>query len=122
MMLPSSATVKPPAETVANAGHFVQEDAGEEVGEPRRAPGAHPLEQALAVRGEGEADAAPVAFVADSLQEPGGLESVDVPGERGGGDPLLGGQLAQAHSGIAADQPEERHLPARHSELLGLLA
>ena len=43
-------------------------------------------------------------------------------GERGRRDALLGGQLAQAQPGLASDQPEQRHLPARDAELLGLLA
>jgi hypothetical protein len=45
-----------------------------------------------------------------------------VTGERGRGDALLGGQLAQAHPGVVPDQPEQRHLPARNPEVLGLLA
>jgi len=84
--------------------------------------GADALEQALALAREGQADTSSVALVAYALEEACLLEPVDVTGERGGGDPLLGGQLAQAQARVAADQPEKRDLSARDAELLGLFA
>ena len=42
--------------------------------------------------------------------------------ERRRRDPFLGGELAEAQARVAPDQPEQRHLPAREAELLGLLA
>ena len=103
-------------------GDLVVLEPAQAVRQPGRAAGAHALEQALALVGQRQPDAAPVVLVPRALDQPRLLEPVDVAGERGRRDSLLGGQLAQAQARIAADQPEERHLPARDPELLGLLA
>ena len=68
------------------------------VGQPGRPPGADALQQPRALLGERQPDAAAVAGVAHALDQPGALEPVDVAGERGRGDALLGRQLAQARA------------------------
>src|SRR5688572_10230797 len=71
-------------------------EAAQPLGQPGRAARANTLQQPLALTGEREADAAPVTLVADTLEQPCLLEPVDMAREGGSGDPLLGGELAQA--------------------------
>ena len=66
-------------------------------------------------------DAAPVLARAHALEQPGALEAVDVPGERGRGDAFLGRQLGEREAGAALHEPEQRRLPCGDPELLGLL-
>ena len=78
-------------------------------------------QQSRARRREHEADTSTVLLRPDALEEPTALEPVDVPGQGGRRD-ALGGELPEAQPGAPLDQPEERDLPARDAELLGLLS
>ena len=96
-------------------------ETAEAVGEPGRSAGADASQQAFSLVREGKPDAAAVAFVADAREEDRLLEPVDVSRERGSRDSLFGGELAQAHPGVLADEPEQCDLATRDPELLGLL-
>ena len=85
-------------------------------------PLAHPAQQPSAGRRQHQPDAAAVLRGAHALHELQPLQPVDRPGQRRGRYALLGGQLAQVEARPRLDQPQERHLPARDAELLGLLA
>ena len=89
--------------------------------EPGRAALADGADQALSLRGQREADTAPVDGVADADELTGALEPVDVGGEGGCGDPFRLGERTQRQAGARLDEEEQRRLPGRDTELLGLL-
>ncbi len=95
---------------------------GESRREPRRAPGAHPLEERLPFGRQLEADAPPVVRRADAAQQPGGFEAIDVPRERGRGDALFVRELSQREARVVSHEPEEGDLVRGDAERLGLAA
>ena len=92
------------------------------LGEPRRPPLPHPPEQAGSGGAHDETDSPPVFGRPDAFDQALSLEPVDMTRQRRGRDALLGGELAQAQSGVLPDQPEQGHLSSCDAELLGLLA
>ena len=84
--------------------------------------GANAAQEPLARGCQQQADPATVVGRADSLDEPRPLEPIDMTRQRRWRDPLELGQVPQAQSRAATDQPQERRLPGGDAETLGLTA
>jgi hypothetical protein len=88
---------------------------------PRCSPGGRAPQETQAVPGESETDPAAVAGRSNTFDQACMLETVDVPGERGRGDPLRGRELRQRVPGALLHQPEQCLLAGCDPCLLRLL-